>query len=131
MQAADLGHSRRDLLEWGSPIIIDRINAHYFALLRPYPDIARPLAQHHYRMWKYLLDGHVDEAAQLRRELVKLIRLAGLTEGDLDDADRTVLVELMQVVMARFNRSPHTACDYSLTLVDAASGLTHARLSAA
>ncbi|MBN9084764.1 MAG: hypothetical protein BGP04_26125 [Rhizobiales bacterium 62-17] len=131
MQSAEVGHASRDLLEWGAPLIIDRINEHYFTLLRAHPDVARPLAQYHYRMWKFLLDGHADEAASLRRELVNLARLAGCAESDLDDVDRLVLVELMQVVMARFNRSPTVACDYSLTLVDAASGLAHARLVAA
>lgn len=131
MQSAVVGHSSRDLLEWGAPLIIDRINEYYFARLRSHPDVARPLAQYHYRMWKFLLDGHPDEAATLRRELVNLARLAGCEDSELDDADRMVLVELMQVVMARFNRSPDVACDYSLTLVDAASGLAHARLVAA
>ncbi|MDH7796812.1 MULTISPECIES: hypothetical protein [unclassified Beijerinckia] len=131
MQPAEIGHTSRDLLEWGGPLIIDRINEHYFRLLRSRPDVARPLAQYHYRMWKFLLDGHPDEAASLRRELVNLARLAGCADSDLDDADRMVLVELMQVVMMRFNRSPNMACDYSLTLVDAASGLAHARLAVA
>ena len=131
MRSNDLTHVRRDLAEWGEPIVADQLIGHYAVALKGQTSLAQPLAFNHRRLWRHLFAGHVAEALTTRRELQKLAKLVGMRPASIDDVDRMVMDELMHVIMARFHRSPSVARDYSMTLVDIASSLVETRLNAA
>ena len=131
MRSTDLTHVRRDLAEWGEPIVADQLISHYASALKGQTSLAQPMAFNHRRFWRLLFAGHVNEALATRRELQKLGKLVGMRTSTIDDVDRMVVDELMHVIIARFHRSPAVARDYSMTLVDIASSLVETRLNAA
>jgi len=65
-----------------------------------------------------------------REGLRALASAAGLDEDHLLEADREVLLEVLQCVLTRFQRSPQVAYGYTMTLVDAASSLAVDRAAA-
>ena len=117
------GEASKDLAEWTAPVVIDVISGAYGRRLAERPHYARPISLAHFRIWRHLLAGEC-EAAMAQREGQRALALeAGLDEQDLLEADREVLLEVLQCVLTRFQRSPQIACGYTLTLVDAASSL--------
>ncbi len=131
MRAIDLTQVRRDLAEWGEPIVADQLIGFYAAALKGQQSIAQPLTFNHRRLWRHLFSGHVKEAQITRLELQRLGKLCGLRPTAIDDVDHQVIDELMSVIMARFHRSPAVARDYSLTLINIAESLAETRLRAA
>jgi hypothetical protein len=120
----------RDLAEWTAPIVIDVISAAYGRWLAGQPRHARSVTQAHYRVWRHLLSGDCDAAMGEREGLRALASAAGLDEDHLLEADREVLLEVLQCVLTRFQRSPQVAYGYTMTLVDAASSLAVDRAAA-
>src|SRR6185437_4101653 len=90
---------------------------------------ARSMTLQHCRLWRDLLLQETGHAQSARRELIRLARLIGLDPDTLDRIDEIVLNELIDVVAARFHRSPAAARDYSKSLVHVASSLTEARFA--
>ena len=131
MRSNDLTHVRRDLAEWGEPIVADQLIDYYAKTLKGQTSLAQPLAINHRRLWRHLFAGHSTEAQVTRRELQKLGKLVGLRPSTIDDVDHLVMDELMYVIMARFHRSPAVARDYSMTLLEIAESLVETRLRAA
>jgi hypothetical protein len=124
-------NARDELLEWSQPLIIDQINQAYFGRFQQVPGIARELAIEHYRIWRHVLRGELQAAAQLRRHLIGNALSAGIQVAVLDEIDRAVLDELMDVVVSRFRRTPHIARSYGMTLLDTATNLARTRQAAA
>ena len=122
---------RDDLLEWSQPLIVDQINQFYFQRLAKSADEARKLAIEHYRVWRLVLRDEMQAATALRAHLVSTAAAAGIQASVLDEVDRAVLDELMDVVVSRFRRTPYIARSYGLTLLDTATNLARARHSAA
>ncbi len=131
MSESGLQAVRDELIEWSQPLIIDQINRFYFRRLFHNAPEARELAIHHYRVWRHILREEMDEATRLRTKLNARAAEVGLAPGALDDVDRAVLDELMDVVVSRFRRTPQVARSYGVTLLDTATSLARARLAAA
>lgn len=122
---------RDELIEWSQPLIIDQINRFYFRHLFHDAPEARELAIQHYRVWRHILRDEMQDAIRLRVSLAKRAAAANLSPSALDEADRAVLSELMDVIVSRFRRTPQIARSYGVTLLDTATSLARARLSAA
>lgn len=121
---------KSDLAEWTSPVVIDVISGAYGRHLTQRPEFARPLSQAHFKIWRHLLSGRIEEAMESRERLNEIALEAGIDDEAVLEADREVLLEVLQCVLTRFQRSPNVACDYTMTLMDAASSLAAARAAA-
>lgn len=119
-----------DLAEWTAPVVIDVISGAYGRHLTRRPELARPLSQAHFKLWRHLLSGRVEEAMESRERLNEIALEAGIDDEAMQEADREVLLEVLHCVLTRYQRSPNVACGYAMTLVDAASSLAAARAAA-
>jgi len=124
------GSATSDLAEWTAPVVIDVISGAYGRHLTQRPELARPLSQAHFKIWRHLLSGRVEEAMESRERLNEIALEAGVDDEAVLEADREVLIEVLHCVLTRFQRSPNVACGYAMTLVDAASSLAAARAAA-
>lgn len=122
---------RDELIEWSQPLIIDQINRFYFRRLFHDAPEARELAIQHYRIWRHVLRDEMQDATRLRGTLNARAALANLPSAALDEVDRAVLDELMDVVVSRFRRTPLVARSYGMTLLDTATSLARTRAAAA
>lgn len=121
---------RNDLIGWAQPLIIDQINNFYFTSLRGRWEEARELAISHYRIWRHVLHGDIDAAAQDRIVLQRFLMAAQLDPQMAEEADRLVFDELMDVIVTRFQRTPSLARGYGMTLLDTATSLARSRPAA-
>ncbi|HUZ66998.1 MAG TPA: hypothetical protein VMU56_04960 [Beijerinckiaceae bacterium] len=119
----------RDLAEWAQPIIADRA-ADCYRRLSEDPHVMRMLCLHHCRMWRGLLADQPKQALLSRRELIRLVRLAGANAAVLDEIDRAILDEVLECVFARFHRSRSAGAAHARTLMLAAGWLVEVRLAA-
>lgn len=131
MSAYELHSVREDLVEWSQPLIIDQINRFYFHRLAHDTTEARELAIQHYRVWRHVLREDMEEATRLRAGLAARAARSNLYASALDEADRAVLDELMDVVVCRFRRTPQVARSYGVTLLDTATSLARTRVALA
>lgn len=118
---------RDELIEWSQPLIIDQINRFYFRRLINRSAVARELAIQHYRIWRHVMRDEMPEAISLRHQLAVNSDAEGLPSTLMDEVDRAVLDELMDVVVSRFRRTPQIARSYGITLLDTATSLARAR----
>ena len=107
------------LLEWSDPVIVDRLIRIYHDKLRRV-DLARNFAILHAKVWRALIAGEYETFAVRREELVASLAEVSLTLDDFAEADSEILVELLQIVVARFQRSQRTAMGYHLALIEVA-----------
>lgn len=110
------------LLEWSEPIIFDRLRDAY---CRRVDDLAAGwrLARLHARVWRALIAGDVDRFETLRAELVGALAEHGLDLDCLAEADLQTMTELVEIVVARFQRSQRVATGYHLALIELAGRL--------
>jgi hypothetical protein len=103
-------------LEWSEPVIFDRLLDAYRARLgrgsSPFS-----LARLHARTWRALISCEMQTFAVLRRDLLGALAECHLGVDDLISADNDILVELLEVVMGRYQRSMSTAKNYHLALI--------------
>ena len=109
-------------LEWAEPVIYDRLVDAYQARLGRGSALYR-FARLHARTWRALISGEMQTHAVLRRDLVGALAECHLGLDDLVSADNDILVELLEVVMARHQRSMRTAKGYHLALIALATHL--------
>ncbi len=107
----------RGLMEWSDPVIYDRLQSIYLDKLRHQGE-ARNLASLHAKIWRALISGEYESFAQLRHELVDALETVSLSLDDFAAADAEILVELLEIVVARFQRSHRTAVGYHLALIE-------------
>jgi len=107
------------LLEWSGPVIFDRLQSAYSRRLRDHDKCSR-LAKQHSRVWRALLQGDLEDFAVQRAELVSQLARVGLTLDHLADADNQTMTELVEIVIARFRRSPRTSQGYHMALLQLA-----------
>ncbi|MDB5569973.1 MAG: hypothetical protein JWN93_1156 [Hyphomicrobiales bacterium] len=119
--------ARTDLAEWSSPVVIDILSGAYSRQFASRPDLARPVSDAHFSLWRSLLSGELDAAHAKQKRFCEMARTVGLAPASIQEADRAVLLEVMQCVLTRYQRSPSAACAYTMTLVDAAACLAGAR----
>ncbi len=110
------------LLEWSGPIIYDRLRLAY---ANHVPDVlsGARLARLHAKVWRALLAGDLAGFESLRAELVMHLSQVGLTLDHLAHADGETMNELVEIVIARFRRSPRLSQGYHLALLRLASYL--------
>jgi hypothetical protein len=129
MPSADLTEGYAGLKQWSEPVIYDRLIAAYWKL-SPDRELARDLTRLHARVWRALIGGDMADFEELREALVGALELCNLTLDDLAEVDGEIMIELLDVVMARYNRSHRTARAYHLALMELAGHLRPTRLAA-
>lgn len=81
------------------------------------------LAKLHSRVWRALISGDMGIFTALRSALVTELTAVGLTLDDLAEADAQTMNELLEIVIARFRRSPRLSHGYHLALIQLANRL--------
>jgi hypothetical protein len=122
MMNADAALGLSGFLEWSEPVIFDRLVATYQAHLGLGP-LPRKLARLHSRTWRALILGDMAKFDALRWDLVEALDETTLDLENLADADAQILDELLDIVMARYQRSMRTAKAYHLALIALAGRL--------
>ena len=113
------------LLQWSAPVIFDRLCVAYAGRLSESSASWR-LARLHSRVWRALISGEMENFDRLRSELVGELTAVGLSLDDLAEADAQTMSELLEIVIARFRRSPRLSHGYHLALIQLASRLAPA-----
>ncbi len=129
MLAADLPEGFSGLKQWSEPVIYDRLIAAYFKVISD-RELARSLARQHARVWRALIGGDMEGFEETRDTLVGELEPCNLTLDHLAEVDGEIMIELLDVVMARYNRSHRTARAYHLALMELAGRLRPTRLAA-
>ncbi len=129
MTKTDPREAFSDLQQWSEPLIFDRLFGAYRRLVRD-DDLARGLTRLHARVWRALIGGDLPGFALLRKTLVDALKHCSLTLDNLAEVDAEIMVELLDVVIARYNRSHRTARAYHLALMQLAGHLGPARAAA-
>jgi hypothetical protein len=114
------------LLEWAEPVVYDRLRDAYQRRLGAGVDALR-LARLHARVWRALIAGDEANYEGLRAELVAAVTRSGLEIACLDRGDAETMIELLDIVAARFQRSERQASSYRLALFEFAERLVARR----
>jgi hypothetical protein len=117
------------LQQWSEPVIFDRLLAAYRTLLSD-DAAARSLTRLHARVWRALIRGDMAGFAVVRDTLIDALRRRGLTLDHLAEVDNEIMIELLEVVLSRYQRSQRTAKAYHLALMELAGRLRPARAAA-
>ena len=123
MRSNEADEARRGLAEWSQPIVFDCLYDLYAARLGDRRTALRALALAHCRVWRFLLLDDAGKLGDARRDLLGVMRLAGLRAAALAEIDQAVLSELTDVVMARFQRQPDQARAYTRVALAVAARL--------
>jgi hypothetical protein len=131
MRSQEQSETRRELADWSQPIIVDYLHELYARELGGGHQSLRVLALSHGRLWRFLIQQDDERLPLARKEIVGIARLAGLKTSVVDSIDQAMLSELMDVVVARFMRTPALARGYSQILLGASAqlakfGMAHA-----
>ena len=129
MRLAALSEGFSGLMQWSEPIIYDRLVAAYYNLIAD-REHARDLTRLHARVWRALIGGDMDAFEALRAALVGSLESCDLTLDHLAEVDGEIMIELLDVVMARYKSSHRTARAYHLALMELAGRLPPVRLAA-
>ena len=119
MPSQDASEGLAGLLQWSEPIIVDRLYEAYRVHIREFM-LARSLARLHAKVWRALIRGDMAQFEAMREGLVVALGHCSLTLDDLAATDNAIMAELLDVVMARFQRSQRTAKVYHLALIELA-----------
>ncbi|HTR13526.1 MAG TPA: hypothetical protein VMI72_09810 [Roseiarcus sp.] len=119
----------RGLQQWAEPIIFDRLLAAYRRFVRE-EGLARRLARIHARVWRALIECDMVGFEALRESLVGALEACHLTLDHLAEVDGEIMFELLDVVIARYNRSHRTAMAYHLALMQLVGRIGPARAAA-
>jgi len=117
------------LLEWSEPIIYDRLLMAYRARLGEQAAVWK-LARLHCRVWRALISGDMVQFETSRDDLVAALAENRLNLDNLAADDAGIMVELLEVVMARYHNSMRTAKSYHLALIELAARLRPPRRAA-
>ncbi len=129
MALADLSEGLSGLKQWSEPVIYDRLIAAYRKLISDH-ELSRNLTRLHARVWRALIRGDMAEFGDMRQALVGALAPCSLTLDHLAEVDGEIMIELLDVVMARYKGSHRTARAYHLALMELAGRLRPARLAA-
>lgn len=123
MPSGDVAEGLAGLQAWSEPIIFDRLLDIYRSRIGA-GSKAWSLARLHARAWKTAISGDFEGFEAARWALSGALGEHLLSGDDIADADAEILVELLDIVMARFQRSASTARTYHLALIALAGRLT-------
>lgn len=129
MRLADLSEGFSGLKQWSEPVIYDRLAAAYYQLISD-RELARSLTRLHARVWRALIGGDMAGFEEMREILVGALEPCELTLDHLAEVDGEIMIELLDVVMARYKSSRRTARAYHLALMELAGRLSPVRLAA-
>ena len=122
LRSFDARDGRLGLLEWSEPVIFDRLRDAYRRRVAD-GEAGWALARLHCRVWRALIADDTAKFDRLRGELVVAIVHRGLKLDSLADADAQIISELLEIVIARFQRSQRVAKGYHLALIELAGRL--------
>ena len=122
LRSLDSAEGRRGLLEWAEPVIYDRLRDAYQRRLGANADSTR-LAHLHSRVWRALIAGDETNYQGLRTELIAAVARSGVEVACLSRGDAETMAELLDIVVARFQRSGRAASSYRLALLELAERL--------
>ncbi len=122
MPLTDSSEGFSGLQQWAEPLIFDRLLTAYRRLLRD-EAMSRGMSRLHARVWRALIAGDMEGFEGLREALVAALGHANLTLNHLAEVDGEIMVELLEVVVSRYNRSQRTAVPYHLALMELAGRL--------
>ena len=108
LRSFDARDGRQGLLEWSEPVIFDRLRDAYRRRLAD-EDAGWTLARLHCRVWRALIAGDIERFSGCARELVLAVVGGGLSLESLVEADAQTMAELLEIVIARFQRSERVA----------------------
>jgi len=129
MPLTDSAEGFAGLKQWSDPLIFDRLYAAYSRMLRNNA-LAAAMSRLHARVWRALIAGDAPAFEALRDALVGALGQTNLTLDDLADVDDDIMLELLDVVVSRYNRSRRTALAYHLALMELAGRLRPAARAA-
>ena len=129
MSLADLSEGFYGLKQWSEPVIYDQLAAAYYDLVAD-RELARDLTRLHARVWRALIGGDMAGFEELREALIGALESSSLTLDHLAEVDGEIMIELLDVVMARYKGSQRTARAYHLALMELAGRLPPVRLAA-
>ena len=129
MPSPDPSEGFSGLQQWSEPVIFDRLLAAYRTLLSD-DAVARSLTRLHARVWRALIGGDMAGFAVVRDTLIDALGRCGLTLDHLAEVDNEIMIELLEVVLSRYQRSQRTAKAYHLALMELAGRLRPARAAA-
>ncbi len=104
MLLADRSEGLSGLRQWSEPVIFDRLIAAYYKLIED-RELARGLTRLHARVWRALIADDMEGFEELRETLVGALEPCDLTLDHLAEVDGDIMIELLDVVMSRYNRS--------------------------
>jgi hypothetical protein len=113
------------LLEWAEPIIFDRLLEAYRARVGA-GAASWGLARLHARAWRAAIGEDFARFDAARRDLGEALAQSSLGAADVAKADAEIIVELLDIILARFQRSLGTARSYHLALIALAGRLAPA-----
>ena len=122
MQHVDATDGLLDMLEWSEAVIFDSLHEAYRARGGE-GAAAREFARRHCRAWRALIAGDIGEYEVRREDLVRALEGSGFGADCAAQADARTLMELNEIVAARFQRSPRLAREHRLALVALAARL--------
>jgi hypothetical protein len=117
------------LQQWSEPLIFDRLFSVYVKLISD-DILARALTRLHAPVWRALIGGDMSSFEALRETLVSALQHSSLTLNHLAEVDAEIMIELLDVVISRYNRSHRTARAYHLALMQLAGRLGPTRVAA-
>ncbi len=123
MQGFSAADGLLDMLEWSEPVIFDCLCDCYRAHVAE-EALVGTLAHQQCRAWRALIAGDMGSFQALRRELAAMLERRRLAVGFVAEADARTLMELNEIVAARFQRCARLAKGYRLALVELARRLT-------
>jgi hypothetical protein len=129
MPTTDLSEGFSGLQQWSEPLIFDRLYSAYSNLLSD-DALARALTRLHARVWRALIGGDMSGFESLRATLLSALEHCSLTLNHLAEVDAEIMMELLDVVISRYNRSQRTARAYHLALMQLAGRLAPSRAAA-
>jgi hypothetical protein len=129
MPTTDPSEGFSGLQQWSEPLIFDRLFDAYSKLLSD-DRLARGLTRLHAQVWRALIGGDLGAFEALRETLVSALDHCSLTLNQLAEVDAEIMIELLDVVISRYNRSQRTARAYHLALMQLAGRLGPARVAA-
>ena len=129
MPTTDPSEGFSGLQQWSEPLIFDRLLVAYRKLLRD-DALARSVTRLHARVWRALIGGDMAGFEIMRATLIAALQPCSLTLDHLAQVDGEIMIELLEVVISRYNRSHRAARAYHLALMDLAVRLGPARAAA-
>jgi hypothetical protein len=129
MPMTDPSEGFSGLQQWSEPLIFDRLLTAYRKLLRD-DALARSATRLHSRVWRALIGGDMAGFETLRTTLIAALEPCSLSLDHLAEVDGEIMLELLEVVISRYNRSHRASRSYHLALMDLARRLGPARAAA-